>query len=490
MSYFNKPITTPKIENHENGTNFVLSPELELATLLTCASVKGNYYEDDTVTRLRSLLAKNNNKEFIEFAAKATVYTRKIVGSRTLSHISTALLTEYTSGQPWAKTFYNQVINRVDDMSETISVYNLLYRENKKIGSLPKQMFKGFRKYINSVNYHLASKYQMKGKPINLIDLVNLLHAKTKWTEELMTTGTLKPAETKEVKLSEAGQISKKEGFNEEQTNQLKADVLSDLLDKGMPYKALTMHLVRIVNETNHDVILKACDLLTNKEAIVKSLIHPLELLVAYQEVMRRAKNQNGQFVFNALIKAIELCYNLPEIMENAKLDGRTLVMLDISGSMTGMNLEIAGLVAVILLKLGNTDLIRYHTSAERKIVNTADSITTIFKEIAASRGGTVISSAFELIKDTKYDRVVVITDQQDFGSDSEQGNKLFNKWRAANNPLAHMFSVDVAGYGNSVFNNNSTYIHTFSGFDKNIVEQITNNKTDIVKIIKETIKF
>jgi hypothetical protein len=492
MSFFNKikTIFTKTNTNNEGGLSFVMSPELEIAILLTTSKMDNKVYEsiDERVSRLKSLIMKNkNNPEFVEFAAKAIVYSRKVVGMRTSSHIATALLTEHTSGQKWAKDFYFQTINRPDDISETIGAYNHFYRVNKNLGSLPKAMFKGFAKSLSGMNYYSASKYQMKNKTISLIDLVNLLHVKTDWTDELMKNGKLKPAETKEVKLSQAGQIAKTENLSDEQKQELKSKAIEEMLDmSGMPYKALTMHLVKIANETNIEVIQKACDAIRNPEAISKSLIHPLELLVAYEQVMTRTQCQE---IVSALSDAIELCFKLPTI-EQSKLEGNTCVMLDISGSMSGIPMQIAGLYAAILLKLGNAQLIRYDHEAFKMMVNINDSVFSIQKQISAARGSTYISEAFRLIEKTKYDRIVVITDQQDFGTDKMQGNTCFNSWKSVNNPLAHVFSVDVAGYGKSILNNNITFVHTFSGFDRNVVNQITNNRTDLVQIINETIKF
>jgi hypothetical protein len=82
---------------------------------------------------------------------------------------------------------------------------------------------------------------------------------------------------------------------------------------------------------------------------------------------------------------------------------------------------------------------------------------------------------------------VVVITDQQDFGG-NDRKDHLFNSWRLANNPLAHIYSVDIGGYNSSVLNNNDPFISAYSGFDSNVILHITSNRTDLVEIIKETI--
>jgi 60 kDa SS-A/Ro ribonucleoprotein len=492
MSFFNKikTILTKTTTNKVGGLSYSMTPELEIALLLTTSKIDNKFYEntDERVIRLKDLIIKNKDKPgFVEFVAKSIVYSRKVVGMRTVSHIATALLTEHTSGQKWAKNFYFQTINRLDDISETIAAYNHFYRVNKNIGSLPKAMFKGFSKSLSGMNYYSASKYQMKNKQISLIDLVNLLHVKTEWTDELMKNGKLKPAETKEVKLSNAGQIAKSQNMTDEQKQELKASTIEEMLDvTGMPYKALIMHLVKIANQTNPTVIEKACDAIRNPQAISKSLIHPLELLVAYQQIITKTQCQE---IVLALSDAIELCYKLPTI-EQANLEGKTCVMLDISGSMSGIPMKIGGLCAAILLKLGNAHLIRYDDKASKMMVNINDSVFSIQAQISDAQSGTNIFTAFDLIQKTSYDRIVVITDQQDFGKDNMQGNSCFTSWKAKNNPLAHIYSIDIAGYGQSIAKSSDMFVHTFCGFDRSVVEQITNNRTDLVAIINETIKF
>lgn len=490
MSYFNKTSKpAPTITNYEGGQNFAIPLELELATLLCSTKMDNTFYEskDDRVLRLQALI--DNPKLNKRFVAKAIIYARKVVGMRTVAHISAALLTKHTSGLSWASDFYNQTINRTDDISETLGAYQHFFRTGKKLGALPKAMKKGFSNWLSKADYYKASKYQVASKAISLIDLVNLFHIKNEWTDELMKIGKLK-VETKEVKLSKAGQNTK--GKSDVEKIQAKDEAYNELLSGGkMPIKALVMSLVRIAEGDNPETIKLACQLLNNREAIKKSLIHPLELAIAYNMVLTKTNNQE---LLIGLGDAIELCYNIPEIVEASKLDGTTCIFQDVSGSMGdnyggfGNRSILCGLVCAIILKLGGATLIQYGSKAIQLNVNITDSISTIATLIQRANEGTEISCAFDLIKDNRFDRLVIITDQQDFGTDNNQGNKLFNQWRTKNNPLANVYSVDLGGYGNSVLNTGNPNVHTYSGFDANVVSHITNNKTDLVKIINETI--
>jgi hypothetical protein len=464
MSKFNKTTT---ITNHEGGKAFNTNAKLEVAMLLTTTKLTGSYYEtdDERLKRLRDLIDTNShNADFIKFVAKAILYTRKEIGLRSISHYATAYIARYLSGVEYAETFYFNTLKRTDDISETLSVYKAL---NNKIGSMPKAMSRGFKNWLSKADYYQASKYQMKGKDINLIDLVRLLHINNDWSKELITTGKLKPANTKEVKLSGAK--------NEDERN----DALLELLKEGkLPYKACLMHLVKI-SSMSKEVQDLACELLVNPKAIKGSLVHPLEILVAYEQVLK----VNTPKILVALSKAIELCF---ELDYDISIPGDVCVMLDISGSMSGMRAEIASIAAAIILKITQGTLVRYDDDAEMFNYNPMDSVFTLANSIKLARNGTEIKYAFDLIVNKSFDKIIIITDQQDFGVSRNNGNTLFNKWANQNNPEAHVYSCDVGGYSKSMLNTQDYRVHTFSAFDTNFVSQIANNVNSLVETIEE----
>jgi uncharacterized protein with von Willebrand factor type A (vWA) domain len=258
-----------------------------------------------------------------------------------------------------------------------------------------------------------------------------------------------------------------------------------------MGYYAMITGLVQVSSGTDEQISI-ICQNIENREAIKKSLIHPLQLTLAYYELMKRGHHNGATKLMVAISNAIEICYNIPEIIENASASfGKTCIMLDISGSMSGDCAKITSLVAAVLYKLGNTDIIRYDTSADEPRPNLRDSVFSIAKQIEMARGGTDISCAFNIISNRYYDKLVIITDHQDFGKDHYNGNKLFNGWKNINNPLANVYSVDAAAYGTSIFNNNSPQVYTYTAFDKTVVQHIVNSKlVDLVQVINETIKF
>ena len=113
-----------------------------------------------------------------------------------------------------------------------------------------------------------------------------------------------------------------------------------------------------------------------------------------------------------AISKACEIaCDNVP------KFDGKTLVALDVSGSMSSARVsDIASLFSAILLKSNNCDLITFADDAKYRMVNPDDSVMTIKNAIRYACGGTNFPSVFETAN-KKYDRVILLSDMQSLNS-------------------------------------------------------------------------
>ena len=124
MSKFNTTSvpTTSKTNNLAGGEAYSTSPELEFVSLLLTSFVNDQFYRTagESLAALKIGLAKLTDKEF---AAKAAIYARDEFGMRSITHALAAELAPVISGKPWAKSFYDKIVSRVDDMSEIMSYY-------------------------------------------------------------------------------------------------------------------------------------------------------------------------------------------------------------------------------------------------------------------------------------------------------------------------------------------------------------------------------
>jgi hypothetical protein len=266
---------------------------------------------------------------------------------------------------------------------------------------------KGFASAFNRFDSYQLAKYKSENKEVKLIDIVNLVHPvptpSNKEALSKLVLGDLKSTDTWESKLSKAGQ----EASNEEELSQLKSDAWGELLTtKKIGYFALLRNLRNIINQAPQFVGL-ACDMLVDEKLIKSSRILPFRFSTAYEEISKLGSSSDVRMVMTALHQALDIsAINVP------KFDGDTLVVLDVSGSMSGRPSEIASLFGAMLAKANNCDVMTFATSANYKAYNPMDSIITIRNGFRFSGGGTNFKDIF-LKANKKYDRVIILSDMQ-----------------------------------------------------------------------------
>ena len=492
MSRFNTQATTlaPDSVNLAGGEAHSQTAERELVSILLTSFATDSFYRsaDNTFAKVKELIGKCDKI----FVAKAAVYARREFGMRSISHVVAAELAKHIAGSEWAKEFYNAIVFRPDDMSEIISYYfaNCAKKSNNKRGrkTIPNAMKAGFALAFNKFNAYGFAKYRGEGKDIKLIDIVNMVHPlphekngvvsvdmgdyikaipetergifgkyKTPTIEipalEALMLNLLKPAETWETALTQAGQNAE----SEDDKANLKKDAWVTLIrTKKIKYLALLRNLRNIIEQAP-EVVAEACALLTDATEIKKSLIFPFQYFTAYEQIEMLNISVARQ-VLKALNIAVDIsCANVP------KFGGETLVVLDTSGSMTsaackyGVNntpAKIGALFAAILVKSNDADFINFSNDASYQNLNSQDSTITLARSIKFKSGGTNFHSVFQTAN-KKYDRIVILSDMQGWGMSqhsNEAPHRSFNTYKNATKANPFVFSFDLSGYGSMLF--------------------------------------
>lgn len=440
MSRFN---TMEKTENLAGGAAYSQSRNLELISILLTSFMKDQFYRsaDDTIQRLRELL-----KDY-EFAAKLAIYARTKFGMRSVTHVLASELAPYISGQPWAASFYERIVYRPDDMTEIISYH---FARKQKLSNAMK---KGFAAAFARFDAYQLAKYRSEGRKVSLVDVVNLVRPKQpqEYLKALMT-GTLKSSDTWESELTRAGQAGTDKGA-----------VWERLLSEGrLGYFALLRNLRNIMAQSPA-TLPKALEMLTDRKRIKKSLVFPFRFLTAIKEI---EKLPGARDVVMALNKAIELSLDNVPVFE-----GKTLVALDVSGSMTweknGMPAEIGAVFACALYKTNDADLMTFDGDARYVTLNPTDSLLTLVKQIDFPGGGTNFHSIFELAGQ-KYDRIIILSDMQGWmGYNPPLRAFDVYKHRTGAEPL--IYSFDLAGYGTLQFPEKNVF--TLAGFSDKVFD-------------------
>lgn len=488
MSKFNKKREVEMTTNNSGGAAYVSSPELELVTVLLNSFVSDGYYtkSSDGIKILNDALEKVNP----EFAAKAAVYARNEFGMRSITHVLATEICKFASGKPWAKEFYSAIVRRPDDMTEILSYY---YSKNKGNKSLPNALKKGFKKAFDKFDGYQLAKYRADKQEVSLVDVVNLVRPKANSRNnealKLLISGELKSTGTFESELSAAGKV----GVTAEEKSQSKSEAWSKLIMSGkIGQMALLKNLRNIIETCDEASVEKACELLTTKQRIEKSLILPFRYITALDEIVL-ISGKKSKHVQRALNKAIDLaCANVPSF------DGDTAVVIDLSGSMdapiaggkTKRN-KVAALFGAMMAKANDADVYSFGTDCKYLPVNVNDSTMSMANWIVSTNEGsgfyggggkyavghgTNFHKIFETLS-RKYARVFIFSDMENNWGNST-GYQALQKYRSrmkVDNVKVYAFNLAV----NKTLQFPERNVYALSGFSEKIFDVIDSLEID-----------
>lgn len=508
--------------NHMGAKAYKYDERFELVSTLLTTFVEDSYYRNskDTVTRLTELMKQVKDKEFV---AKAIIYARTVFNMRSVSHVMASEMGKTLSGTPYATDFYEKVIVRPDDMLEIVA-YHL--GKGQKISNAMKR---GFGKAFDKFDGYQLAKYRGENKDVKLIDLVNMIHpvptqANAKALAELVA-GTLRNTNTWEAKLTKAGKEAKSAT---EKAEAKKASWEELILNKRLGYMAMLRNLRNILEAGVSDEAFKQLlRYIPNENAVKHSKQFPFRFLSAYAEIEKLGGGKNdGKLVFEKdavnggrvaqVLSALENAINV-SVRNLPLLEGESVILTDNSGSMRGdsggssaisamskrTTADIANLFAALYWSRCDNTLIGLF--GDRLVMPTLDRSKGVFEnyKTISKQGGTCgpgteagIFTMFEqLIKEKrKVARIVIFSDMQIgtgcswFDTKGRRGadfNKLYETYLKIN-PDVKVYSVDLRGYGTTVFKGNVFKIAGWSEKIFNIMEMLEQNPNALVTEINK----
>jgi hypothetical protein len=483
MSKFNKNVENTKViktENLSGGEAFETNAKYKLTSLLLTSFIKDQFYrtEKEQITEIGNILKSLDDKKF---AAKAAIFARTEFGMRSITHVLASELSEYASSQYWAKSFYEKIVFRPDDMSEIISyLWN-----NKKTKKLPNALKKGFAKSFDKFDNYQLAKYRMNGKEVSLVDIVNLVHPipidKNREALHSLVKDTLRNTKTWEAMLTNAGKVAE----TEDEKVELKKDVWKELLEsKKIGYLALLRNIKNII-EQSPELVDLLCDRLQDSDWITnpKNTVLPFQYLIAYKQFQHK-QGSVAKKILIALSNALEIsCSNVP------KFTGETLVVVDNSGSMQSPVSsskyvhcsELGAIFGAVLAKATGADIMEFGSDARYINFNPADSVMSFASSFAENNEvghDTDFHSIFKKAN-RKYDRIFIFSDMAcNYGGSFEE----FKKYRKNYSANPFLYGFDLHGYGTTQFTEDN--IIMFSGFSEKIFDLIDINEKDKYSLI------
>lgn len=448
-------------------------------TLVTCMLGEDTYYEDGVSVKER---LASYVPELSEDACRKLLKEAKV--DNKLRHAPIFWATKMLKEGYLKADDVEMITDRVDLMADLLAEY---WRENPREDSeiderrqshkrvnkmVPKQVVKGLQSSLKKFDEYQLAKYLGSKNEVKLRDVLRVIRPKPETDEQSALWGKvlkdeLKTPDTWEVAISACGKdtAKKKEAWTR---------LLTEKTEKGLP-KLGALALLRNLRNMNecgvdHRVIKEAL-----KNASMKKIL-PFQIIGA----ARYASPDLSDVLQTKLLESISGCYD--------KLEGDTLFLLDISGSMDATlsgksdltRLDAGAGVAAILNSICESSVLYAFNHNLTPLPSAYKGLAMVAEVNRIAGGGTyVIDCTNDAIKEyTKShggefpSRVIVITDEQDNRYSS------YRKYNT-NEPLMNLpksckgYVVNVGTYENGVNYNDKCWTRV-SGWSEGIVKYIS----------------
>lgn len=357
-----------------------------------------------------------------------------------LRHVPLLLARELArNGRLQAQTLTN-IIQRPDEMSEFLALY---WQEGKT--AVANQVKKGLAACFSKFNEYQLAKWNKNSAAIKLRDVMFLSHPKPQTAEQealfkRIASDTLVTPDTWETQLS-AG-ADKCETFTRLMTEK-KLGALAFLRNlRNMTQSGVSESLIRAY-ATTVDV----------------SRVLPFRFIAAAR-IVPQLEDMLEHMMFRALAT-------------QPKLPGKTVLLIDVSGSMFGANIskksdldrfDAAAALAILCREICETvEIYSFSNDAVRVAPRRGFALRDAISE-SQSHGGTRLGQAMRTVDyQTSYDRVIVFTDEQSYDKPSA--------------PRGLGYLVNVASYQNGVNHSDWNEINGFSEAVLDYIQAFENSE-------------
>lgn len=412
-----------------------LSSEKQLTRMVLASMLwEKQFYLDgvDHAKVVQVLVAQSDPKFVQALAIKARTQYK-------LRHVPLLLCRELARIGKLEATTLSAVIQRADEMGEFLAIY---WAEKRT--PLSNQVKKGLAQAFGTFNEYQLAKFDKASASVSIRDVMFLCHPKpvnivqaalfTRVADKALVT-----PDTWETELS--GGADKAETFTRL------------MAEKKLGALAFLRNLRNMVNSGVPESHIRLYASTVNVDRVL-----PFRYIAAAR-IMPQFEDMLEAMMFRSLKDA-------------TKLKGKTLLLVDISGSMFGVKVSAKSdldrfdaAAALAMLCMETCEHIEVHSFTTKTQIVAPRRGFALVDAIRSSMpsGGTAIGNAVHMANNRGYDRIIVITDEQ---SQDTVGAPLTDK----------AYMLNVASYQNGVSHGAWT---TITGFSESVIDYIKETEQE-----------
>ena len=455
----------PDAVNFAGGRAFAPDAKFELVSVLLTTFLEDEFYRTglQTTARIRELIRAVADPRF---TAKAALYARHVHGLRSVSHLVAGELARSVKGATWSKGFYDRLVRRPDDVTETLGYYLAVHGR-----PLPNSLKKGLGAALARFDEHQLAKYRRERGAFKLVDAVNLVRPPATPALSKLVRGELATAETWEARLTQAGCAG-----TTGEAAEAKSQAWAELVRSGrLGYLALLRNVRNILTHAP-EVAGELAAQLADETAVRRALVFPFQFLSAV-DALQQGNLPGAGHVMESLNAAVD--HSLANV---PNFGGHTLVALDSSGSMIGRPQQIGSLFAATLVKATDADLMLFSDDAQYLTLNRRDTTLTAAQRIPFLSGGTNFNAIFQRAN-RAYDRIVILSDMQGWVGGGAP-LRAFEDYKTRHAVTPRVFSFDLKGYGTLQFPQERVY--ALAGWSDRVFEVMQKLDHEPAALVRE----
>lgn len=437
MSSTNRTVAKMRVSTHEGAKVPTITAEKQLNRVVLASMLWENEFYVDGVSNAKTIAGLVSQVAPEKVAALAL----KARTDMKLRHVPLHLMRELARAGKMKADDLTAIIQRPDEMAEFVSLY---WKEGRQ--PLSNQVKRGLANAFHKFNEYALAKWDKNSAAVRLRDVMFLTHPKPQNAAQAdlfkrIAADELKTPDTWETELSSGA--DKRETFTRL------------MREKKLGALAFLRNLRNMVQSGVNESLIRAYAKSVNTDRVL-----PFRFLAA-----ARIVPEFEDMLEEMMLRSLE---------SHEKLPGKTVLLIDVSGSMFGARVS------------AKSDLDRFDAAAslavlareiceEVEIYSFSDRIARIaprrgFALVEAIRtsqphSGTTTGLAVNHINaHTKYDRLVVFTDEQSHD--------------AVPSPKGKGYVINVASYENGI---NSGAWTTITGMSEAVIDYIAQSeKSDI----------